>query len=92
MLSMFFDHNVHFQNVSTDPMSFYAQVRSTQLDRSMKGFKAHFRKGSVSSGSYMYLSPAMQSKHMDSPTKKTKTTGQRGHSTLMHITYTIRIV
>uniref|UniRef100_A0A8C5HQP7 Exocyst complex component 7 n=1 Tax=Gouania willdenowi TaxID=441366 RepID=A0A8C5HQP7_GOUWI len=52
-----------------DFMNVYFQIRSTQLDRSIKGLKDHFRKNSASSG--ILYSPAVQTKRKDTPTKKT---------------------
>ncbi|XP_053151226.1 exocyst complex component 7 isoform X10 [Hemicordylus capensis] len=54
-------HNCNFMNV-------YYQIRSSQLDRSIKGLKEHFRKNSSSSG--VPYSPAIQNKRKDTPTKK----------------------
>ncbi|XP_060107993.1 exocyst complex component 7 isoform X1 [Heteronotia binoei] len=54
-------HNSNFMNV-------YYQIRSSQLDRSIKGLKEHFRKNSSSSG--VPYSPAIQNKRKDTPTKK----------------------
>ncbi|KAF7249094.1 Exocyst complex component 7 [Varanus komodoensis] len=54
-------HNCNFMNV-------YYQIRSSQLDRSVKGLKEHFRKNSSSSG--VPYSPAIQNKRKDTPTKK----------------------
>ncbi|XP_042305314.1 exocyst complex component 7 isoform X10 [Sceloporus undulatus] len=54
-------HNCNFMNV-------YFQIRSSQLDRSIKGLKEHFRKNSSSSG--IPYSPAIQNKRKDTPTKK----------------------
>ncbi|XP_054898775.1 exocyst complex component 7 isoform X3 [Poeciliopsis prolifica] len=51
-----------------DFMNVYFQIRSSQLDRSIKGLKEHFRKNSVSSG--ILYSPAVQTKRKDTPTKK----------------------
>ncbi|XP_036387824.1 exocyst complex component 7-like isoform X1 [Megalops cyprinoides] len=51
-----------------DFMNVYFQIRSNQLDRSIKGLKEHFRKSSASSG--VLYSPAVQSKRKDTPTKK----------------------
>ncbi|XP_032995262.1 exocyst complex component 7 isoform X2 [Lacerta agilis] len=55
------EHNRNFMNV-------YYQIRSSQLDRSIKGLKEHFRKNSSSSG--VPYSPAIQNKRKDTPTKK----------------------
>lgn len=49
-------------------MNVYFQIRSNQLDRSIKGLKEHFRKNSASSG--VLYSPAVQTKRKDTPTKK----------------------
>ncbi|XP_062826694.1 exocyst complex component 7 isoform X6 [Anolis carolinensis] len=54
-------HHCNFMNV-------YYQIRSSQLDRSIKGLKEHFRKNSSSSG--VPYSPAIQNKRKDTPTKK----------------------
>ncbi|XP_064171363.1 exocyst complex component 7 isoform X7 [Anguilla rostrata] len=51
-----------------DFMTVYFQVRSSQLDRSIKGLKEHFRKNSASSG--ILYSPAVPNKRKDTPTKK----------------------
>ncbi|XP_044309591.1 exocyst complex component 7 isoform X4 [Varanus komodoensis] len=51
-----------------DFMNVYYQIRSSQLDRSVKGLKEHFRKNSSSSG--VPYSPAIQNKRKDTPTKK----------------------
>ncbi|KAM9716612.1 exocyst complex component 7 isoform 9-T9 [Menidia menidia] len=51
-----------------DFMTVYFQIRSSQLDRSIKGLKDHFRKNSASSG--VLYSPAVQTKRKDTPTKK----------------------
>ncbi|XP_072259954.1 exocyst complex component 7 isoform X9 [Pyxicephalus adspersus] len=51
-----------------DFMNVYYQIRSSQLDRSIKGLKEHFRKNSSSSG--VPYSPAVQNKKKDTPTKK----------------------
>ncbi|XP_069810070.1 exocyst complex component 7 isoform X6 [Dendropsophus ebraccatus] len=51
-----------------DFMNVYCQIRSSQLDRSIKGLKEHFRKNSSSSG--VPYSPAVQNKRKDTPTKK----------------------
>ncbi|XP_022598390.1 exocyst complex component 7 isoform X4 [Seriola dumerili] len=51
-----------------DFMNVYFQIRSNQLDRSIKGLKDHFRKNSASSG--ILYSPAIQTKRKDTPTKK----------------------
>ncbi|CAF87989.1 unnamed protein product, partial [Tetraodon nigroviridis] len=59
-----------------DFMNVYFQIRSNQLDRSIKGLKEHFRKTSASSG--VPYSPAVQTKRKDTPTKKVpKRPGQR---------------
>lgn len=49
-------------------MTVYFQIRSVQLDRSVKGLKDHFRKNSSSTG--VPYSPAIQNKRKDTPTKK----------------------
>lgn len=49
-------------------MNVYYQIRSSQLDRSIKGLKEHFCKNSASSG--ILYSPAVQTKRKDTPTKK----------------------
>ncbi|KAM9462743.1 exocyst complex component 7 isoform 5-T5 [Clarias gariepinus] len=51
-----------------DFMNVYYQIRSSQLDRSIKGLKDHFRKNSASSA--LLYSPAVQTKRKDTPTKK----------------------
>ncbi|XP_032068314.1 exocyst complex component 7 isoform X2 [Thamnophis elegans] len=51
-----------------DFMNVYYQIRSSQLDRSIKGLKEHFRKNS--SSSVIPYSPAVQNKRKDTPTKK----------------------
>uniref|UniRef100_A0A3B1KK30 Exocyst complex component 7 n=1 Tax=Astyanax mexicanus TaxID=7994 RepID=A0A3B1KK30_ASTMX len=51
-----------------DFMNVYYQIRSSQLDRSIKGLKEHFRKSSASSA--LLYSPAVQTKRKDTPTKK----------------------
>ncbi|XP_053496079.1 exocyst complex component 7 isoform X4 [Ictalurus furcatus] len=51
-----------------DFMNVYYQIRSSQLDRSIKGLKEHFRKNSASSA--LLYSPAVQTKRKDTPTKK----------------------
>ncbi|XP_068119705.1 exocyst complex component 7 isoform X9 [Hyperolius riggenbachi] len=51
-----------------DFMNVYYQIRSSQLDRSIKGLKEHFRKNSSSTG--IPYSPAVQNKRKDTPTKK----------------------
>ncbi|XP_019499976.1 PREDICTED: exocyst complex component 7 isoform X6 [Hipposideros armiger] len=56
-----YGHNQDFMNV-------YYQIRSSQLDRSLKGLKEHFRKSSSSSG--VPYSPAIPNKRKDTPTKK----------------------
>ncbi|RXN08931.1 exocyst complex component 7 isoform X6 [Labeo rohita] len=50
-----------------DFMNVYFQVRSSQLDRSIKGLKEHFRKNSATSAIH---SPAVQPKRKETPTKK----------------------
>lgn len=52
----------------SDFMNVYYQIRSSQLDRSIKGLKEHFRKSSSSSG--VPYSPAIPNKRKDTPTKK----------------------
>ncbi|XP_023585187.1 exocyst complex component 7 [Trichechus manatus latirostris] len=54
--------------LSSDFMNVYYQIRSSQLDRSIKGLKEHFRKSSSSSG--VPYSPAIPNKRKDTPTKK----------------------
>lgn len=56
-----YGHNQDFMNV-------YYQIRSSQLDRSIKGLREHFRKSSSSSG--VPYSPAIPNKRKDTPTKK----------------------
>ncbi|KFQ38782.1 Exocyst complex component 7, partial [Mesitornis unicolor] len=51
-----------------DFMTVYFQIRSVQLDRSIKGLKDHFRKNSSFTG--VPYSPAIQNKRKDTPTKK----------------------
>ncbi|KAM8945281.1 exocyst complex component 7 isoform 4-T4 [Pelodytes ibericus] len=51
-----------------DFMNVYYQIRSSQLDRSIKGLKEHFRKNSSTTG--VPYSPAVQNKRKDTPTKK----------------------
>ncbi|XP_010616742.1 exocyst complex component 7 isoform X7 [Fukomys damarensis] len=51
-----------------DFMNVYYQIRSSQLDRSIKGLKEHFRKSSSSFG--VPYSPAIPNKRKDTPTKK----------------------
>ncbi|XP_068932424.1 exocyst complex component 7 isoform X3 [Petaurus breviceps papuanus] len=51
-----------------DFMNVYYQIRSSQLDRSIKGLKEHFRKSNSSSG--VPYSPAIPNKRKDTPTKK----------------------
>lgn len=51
-----------------DFMNVYYQIRSSQLDRSIKGLKEHFCKNSTFSG--ILYSPAVQTKRKDTPTKK----------------------
>lgn len=51
-----------------DFMNVYYQIRSSQLDRSIKGLKEHFRKSSSVSG--VPYSPAIPTKRKDTPTKK----------------------
>lgn len=55
-------------HLSSDFMNVYYQIRSSQLDRSIKGLKEHFRKSSSSSG--VPYSPAVPNKRKDTPTKK----------------------
>lgn len=54
--------------VSADFMNVYYQIRSSQLDRSLRGLKEHFRKNSSSAG--VPYSPATSNKRKDTPTKK----------------------
>lgn len=54
--------------ISSDFMNVYYQIRSSQLDRSIKGLKEHFHKSSSSSG--VPYSPAIPNKRKDTPTKK----------------------
>ncbi|XP_006886252.1 PREDICTED: exocyst complex component 7 isoform X3 [Elephantulus edwardii] len=56
-----YGHNQDFMNV-------YYRIRSSMLDRSIKGLKEHFRKNSSSSG--VPYSPAIPNKRKDTPTKK----------------------
>ncbi|XP_015414698.1 PREDICTED: exocyst complex component 7, partial [Myotis davidii] len=56
-----FGHNQDFMNV-------YYQIRSSQLDRSIKGLREHFRKNSSASG--VPYSPAIPNKRKETPTKK----------------------
>uniref|UniRef100_A0A4W6E8H4 Exocyst complex component 7 n=1 Tax=Lates calcarifer TaxID=8187 RepID=A0A4W6E8H4_LATCA len=58
----------HLHRRLADFMNVYFQIRSNQLDRSIKGLKDHFRKNSASSG--ILYSPAVQTKRKDTPTKK----------------------
>ncbi|XP_075418360.1 exocyst complex component 7 isoform X3 [Tenrec ecaudatus] len=51
-----------------DFMNVYYQIRSSQLDRSIRGLKEHFRKSSSSFG--VLYSPAVPNKRKDTPTKK----------------------
>ncbi|XP_028375256.1 exocyst complex component 7 isoform X7 [Phyllostomus discolor] len=51
-----------------DFMNVYYQIRSSQLDRSIKGLREHFRKSSSASG--VPYSPAIPNKRKDTPTKK----------------------
>ncbi|XP_054985906.1 exocyst complex component 7 isoform X5 [Sorex araneus] len=51
-----------------DFMNVYYQIRSSQLDRSLRGLKEHFRKSSSSAG--VPYSPATSNKRKDTPTKK----------------------
>lgn len=64
-----------------DFMNVYYQIRSSQLDRSIKGLKEHFRKNSSSSG--VPYSPAIQNKRKDTPTKKP--IKRPGWSRVLHI-------
>ncbi|XP_059387430.1 exocyst complex component 7-like isoform X2 [Carassius carassius] len=50
-----------------DFMNVYFQIRSSQLDRSIKGLKEHFRKNIASSATH---SPAVQTKRKETSTKK----------------------
>lgn len=49
-------------------MNVYYQIRSSQLDRSIKGLREHFRKNSSASG--VPYSPAIPNKRKETPTKK----------------------
>ncbi|XP_040185970.1 exocyst complex component 7-like isoform X6 [Rana temporaria] len=51
-----------------DFMNVYYQIRSSQLDRSIKGLKEHFRKNSATPG--VPYSPIVPNKKKDTPTKK----------------------
>ncbi|XP_037013678.1 exocyst complex component 7 isoform X8 [Artibeus jamaicensis] len=51
-----------------DFMNVYYQIRSSQLDRSIRGLREHFRKSSSASG--VPYSPAIPNKRKDTPTKK----------------------
>ncbi|KAG9328519.1 hypothetical protein JZ751_013460 [Albula glossodonta] len=52
-------------------MNVYYQIRSSQLERSLRGLREHFRKHSTTSTSSGSLcSPAMQAKRKDTPTRK----------------------
>ncbi|XP_045692240.1 exocyst complex component 7 isoform X6 [Phyllostomus hastatus] len=51
-----------------DFMNVYYQIRSSQLDRSIKGLREHFRKSTSASG--VPYSPAIPNKRKDTPTKK----------------------
>ncbi|KAI1886433.1 hypothetical protein AGOR_G00195710 [Albula goreensis] len=54
-----------------DFMNVYYQIRSSQLERSLRGLREHFRKHSTTSTSSGSLcSPAMQAKRKDTPTRK----------------------
>ncbi|XP_028818459.1 exocyst complex component 7 isoform X6 [Denticeps clupeoides] len=64
-----------------DFMNVYYQIRSSQLDRSIKGLKEHFRKNSANSG--ILYSPAVQSKRKDTPTKKVPK--RPGHDHVRHL-------
>lgn len=55
-------------HLSSDFMNVYYQIRSSQLDRSIKGLREHFRKSSSASG--VPYSPAIPNKRKDTPTKK----------------------
>ncbi|XP_063265051.1 exocyst complex component 7 isoform X6 [Prinia subflava] len=67
-----------------DFMTVYFQIRSVQLDRSIKGLKDHFRKNSSSSG--VPYSPAIQNKRKDTPTKKPlKRPGHEHDSRVKHL-------
>ncbi|XP_030629523.1 exocyst complex component 7 isoform X5 [Chanos chanos] len=68
-----------------DFMNVYYQIRSNQLDRSIKGLKEHFRKNSASSG--ILYSPAVQTKRKDTPTKKAPK--RPGHDQVKHLTDTL---
>lgn len=65
---------------SSDFMNVYFQIRSNQLDRSIKGLKEHFRKNSASSG--VLYSPAVQTKRKDTPTKKVPKRPGQQHTTV----------
>ncbi|XP_028818450.1 exocyst complex component 7 isoform X5 [Denticeps clupeoides] len=65
-----------------DFMNVYYQIRSSQLDRSIKGLKEHFRKNSANSG--ILYSPAVQSKRKDTPTKKVPKR-PAGHDHVRHL-------
>ncbi|XP_059527288.1 exocyst complex component 7 isoform X6 [Myotis daubentonii] len=72
-----FGHNQDFMNV-------YYQIRSSQLDRSIKGLKEHFRKNSSASG--VPYSPAIPNKRKDTPTKKPiKRPGHQHDSRVKHL-------
>ncbi|XP_069056311.1 exocyst complex component 7 isoform X4 [Pleurodeles waltl] len=67
-----------------DFMNVYYQIRSSQLDRSIKGLKEHFRKNSSSFG--VPYSPAVQNKRKDTPTKKPiKRPGHEHDSRAKHV-------
>ncbi|KAM8785368.1 exocyst complex component 7 isoform 3-T3 [Rhynchonycteris naso] len=51
-----------------DFMNVYYQIRSSQLDRSIRGLKEHFRKNTSATG--VPYSPAIPTKRKDTPTKK----------------------
>ncbi|XP_055510251.1 exocyst complex component 7 isoform X4 [Leucoraja erinacea] len=63
-----YGRNLGYALCSSDFMNVYYQIRSNQLDRSIRGLKEHFRKNSSSSG--ILYSPAMQNKRKDTPSKK----------------------
>ncbi|XP_042198367.1 exocyst complex component 7 isoform X11 [Callorhinchus milii] len=71
-----------------DFMNVYYQIRSKQLDNSIKGLKDHFRKNSTSSG--VLYSPAVQNKRKDTPTKKpVKRPGHDHNSRAKHLSDTL---
>ncbi|XP_045155516.1 exocyst complex component 7 isoform X4 [Echinops telfairi] len=67
-----------------DFMNVYYQIRSSQLDRSIRGLKEHFRKSSSSFG--VPYSPAVPNKRKDTPTKKpTKRPGHEHDFRVKHL-------